>query len=102
MEDVKCPACQRYKATPRGEDEIKDLKVRLNRIIGQLNGITKMLDDNRYCGDILTQIAASESALQQVGYILLKSHMETCVSEDIKAGKEDSLQEAFELMRKLK
>ena len=102
MEDVKCPTCERYKATPRGEDEIKDLKVRLNRIIGQLNGITKMLDDNRYCGDILTQIAASESALQQVGYILLKSHMETCVSEDIKAGKEDSLQEAFELMRKLK
>ncbi|MBE6136730.1 MAG: metal-sensing transcriptional repressor [Erysipelotrichaceae bacterium] len=102
MEEVKCPACERYKATPRGEDEIKDLKVRLNRIIGQLNGITKMLDDNRYCGDILTQIAASESALQQVGYILLKSHMETCVSEDIKSGKEDSLQEAFELMRKLK
>lgn len=102
MEDVKCPACERYKHTPRGEEEIKDLKVRLNRIIGQLNGITKMLDDNRYCGDILMQIAASESALQQVGYILLKSHMDTCVKEDIKAGKEDSLEEAFELMRKLK
>ena len=102
MEKECCPACERYKATPRGEEEIKDLKVRLNRIIGQLSGISKMLDDNRYCGDILTQIAASESALQQVGYILLKSHMETCVSEDIKNGKEDSIQEAFELMRKLK
>ena len=102
MEEVTCPACERHRKTPRGENEIKDLKNRLNRIIGQLNGITKMLDDNRYCGDILTQIAASESALQQVGYILLKSHMETCVSEDIKAGKEDSLEEAFELMRKLK
>lgn len=102
MEEVKCPACERHRATPRGAEEIKDLKIRLNRIIGQLNGITKMLDDNRYCGDILTQIAASESALQQVGYILLKSHMETCVSDDIKAGKDESLQEAFELMRKLK
>lgn len=102
MEEVKCPACERHRTTPRGAEEIKDLKIRLNRIIGQLNGITKMLDDNRYCGDILTQIAASESALQQVGYILLKSHMETCVSDDIKAGKDESLQEAFELMRKLK
>ena len=102
MEDNICPACERHRATPRGEAEIKDLKIRLNKIIGQLNGINKMLDDNRYCGDILTQIAASESALQQVGYILLKSHMETCVSDDIKAGKEESLQEAFELMRKLK
>lgn len=102
MEESKCPACERYRSTPRGEEEIKDLKVRLNRIIGQLSGISKMLDDNRYCGDILTQIAASESALQQVGYILLKSHMETCVKDDIKAGKDSSIEEAIELMRKLK
>ena len=102
MEDNTCPACERYKATPRGEAEVKDLKIRLNRIIGQLSGISKMLDDNRYCGDILTQIAASEAALQQVGYILLKSHMETCVKEDIKNGKDNSIEEAIELMRKLK
>ena len=102
MEDNTCPVCERYKATPRGEAEVKDLKIRLNRIIGQLSGISKMLDDNRYCGDILTQIAASESALQQVGYILLKSHMETCVKEDVKNGKDNSIEEAIELMRKLK
>ena len=102
MENSSCPACERYKATPRGEAEVKDLKIRLNRIIGQLSGISKMLDDNRYCGDSLTQIAASEAALQQVGYILLKSHMETCVAEDIKNGKQDTIEETIDLMRKLK
>ena len=102
MEEAKCPACEKYKATPRGEAEIKDLKTRLNRIIGQLSGISKMLDENRYCGDILNQIAASESALQQVGYIILKSHMDTCVSEDIKNGKDGVIEETIDLIRKLK
>ena len=45
-----------------------------------------MLDDNRYCGDILIQIAAAESALQNIGYIILKEHMETCVAEEIEKG----------------
>ena len=49
-----------------------------------------MLDENRYCGDVLIQVAAVENALQSFGYILLKEHMDTCVDE------------AFELMRKLK
>ena len=57
-------SCVRRKATPRGEGEKKQLKNRLNRMAGQLNGIGKMLDENRYCGDILVQVAAVESALQ--------------------------------------
>ena len=48
---------------------------RLSRIIGQLGGIKKMLDENRYCGDVLTQIAAAESALQALGYMVLRDHM---------------------------
>lgn len=61
-----------------------------------------MLDENRYCGDILTQIAAAESALQGVGYILLKEHMQTCVAEQIKEGNTEIIDEAVELMKKLK
>ena len=71
-------------------------------MIGQLNGIKKMLDDNRYCGDILTQIAAVERALQSFGYIILQDHMETCVVEEIKNGNLQIVDEAVDLIKKLK
>lgn len=97
-----CPHCERHKHSPRSEEEIKSLKSRLNRLVGQLNGISKMLDENRYCGDILIQIAACERALQEVGYLILEKHMETCVSEDIKDGKDGVIPETMDLIRKLK
>ena len=97
-----CPMCERHKNTPRSDEQLKDLKTRLNKIIGQLNGIQKMLEDNRYCGDVLNQIAATESALQQVGYIVLKTHMETCVVEDIKNDKGSVMDETIELIKRLK
>lgn len=94
--------CCRLKATPRPEKELKQLKNRLSRITGQLNGIGRMLDENRYCGDILTQLAAVESALQSFGYLVLKEHMETCVVEEIQKGNTAVVEEAVELMKKLK
>lgn len=105
MEEAKCgccACCERTKKTPRSEQERRQLENRLNRMIGQLNGIKKMLDENRYCGDILTQIAAVESALQSMGYLILKEHMETCVVEGVQAGDTGIMNEAFELMKKLK
>ena len=97
-----CSCSCHTKATPRQEQEIKQLKNRLNRMIGQLNGIGKMLEENRYCGDVLTQIAAVESALQSFGYVILKEHMETCVVEEIHKGNEEIMEEALELIKKLK
>ena len=94
--------CCHQKATPRQEKELKQLKNRLNRIVGQLNGISRMLDENRYCGDILTQLAAAESALQSFGYVILQEHMETCVIEEIQKGNTAVVDEAVELMKKLK
>ncbi|MCM1132909.1 MAG: metal-sensing transcriptional repressor [Ruminococcus flavefaciens] len=96
----KC--CCHFKNTPRSEETSRQLRNRINRITGQLNGIQKMLDENRYCGDILNQIAAVESALQSVGYIILEEHMQTCVIEEIKNGNTDIVTEAVELMKKLK
>ena len=55
-----------------------------------------MIDQNRYCGDILTQIAAVESALSSVGYIILDEHMKTCVVDDVKEGKKEKLDELLE------
>lgn len=100
-EENMCNCC-RTKHTPRSEGQEKQLQNRLNRMIGQLNGISRMLEENRYCGDILTQIAAVESALQGFGYIILKEHLETCVVEEIKNGNEQIMEEAIELVKKLK
>lgn len=94
--------CCRFKKTPRSEETSRQLRNRINRIVGQLNGIQKMLDDNRYCGDVLTQIAAAESALQGIGYIILNEHMQTCVVEEIQKGNTAITAEAVELMKKLK
>ena len=91
----------RQKGTPRGEEELKQLKNRLSRMAGQLNGIGKMLDENRYCGDILIQVAAVESALQSFGYIILQNHMKTCVVEEIRKGNTAVVEETVELMKKL-
>ena len=94
--------CARYKKTPRSEERLKTLRSRMNRIAGQVAGIQRMLDDNRYCGDILTQIAAVESALQSVGYLVLQEHMRSCVAEGVREGRDEMLDEAVELMKKLK
>ena len=100
-EAVGCPAChQRH--TPRSEEELRQLKNRLNRMVGQLNGIGRMLEENRYCGDILIQISAVEKALQGFGYSVLKSHMENCVVEEVRNGNPDIMDETLELMKKLK
>lgn len=95
-------SCPHHKHTPRTPEATHQLQNRLNRMIGQLNGIKKMLDDNRYCGDILTQIAAVESALQSFGYIILQDHLETCVVEEIQNGNTEILEEAIDLIKKLK
>ncbi len=95
-------ACCRHKNTPREERELKKLNSRINRIIGQLKGIQNMIDDNRYCGDILIQIGAVESALQALGYLILQEHMESCVVEEVRRGNTAIMSEAVELMKKLK
>ena len=100
-DDNRC-ACCHHKNTPRDTREQKQLQNRINRIIGQLNGIKAMLDDNRYCGDILIQIGAVESALQSLGYVILQEHMETCVVEEVKKGNLEIMEEAIALIKKLK
>ena len=95
-------ACCHHKNTPRDAKAQKQLQNRINRIIGQLNGIKNMIDDNRYCGDILIQIGAVENALQSLGYVILQDHMQTCVAEEVRNGNKDILVEAVELVKKLK
>jgi DNA-binding FrmR family transcriptional regulator len=61
------------------EAKTKKIKSRVNRLSGQITGIAKMIDEDRYCLDILDQIAAARSALDGLGVELLSSHIECCV-----------------------
>lgn len=101
MNDEKNCAC-RHKAKPRDEAALRSLQNRLSRIIGQLGGIQKMLEDNRYCGDILIQTAAVERAIQGFSYQVLQEHLETCVAEELSKGNTAIVAEAVELIKKLK
>lgn len=98
----KCCECCRHKSTPRSDETVRALQNRLSRIIGQLGGIKNMLDDNRYCGDVLIQLAAAQNALRNVGYMILREHMETCVAEGVRDGDIQVIEEAIELIKKLK
>lgn len=93
-----CPHC---KKKPRSIELQQNLKKRLNRIAGQINGVDKMLDENRYCGDILIQISAIEKALKEVGYMILEDHMISCVYDDMQNDDTSSLKEALEICKKL-
>lgn len=101
-EKACCCGQPRYKNTERSDELQADVQKRLNRAIGQLNGVKKMVDDNRYCGDVLTQLAAAESAIRRVSEIILRNHLETCVVEKVQAGDEEVLDEVMDLIRKFK
>ena len=96
-----CPNCQKNKKQPRDEELVKKIKTRLNKISGQVNGVSKMIEENRYCVDVLTQISAIESALREIGFIVLEDHLKSCVANDIKTDDFSSLEEAVAMCKKL-
>ena len=69
--------------------EIENLSRRLRRIRGQVEGIEAMIEDHRYCVDVLHQIGAMRAALYRVGVLLLESHSRSCVVDAIKHGDEE-------------
>ena len=94
----ECP-CRHKHRDPKEE---KDLISRLNRIEGQVRGIKAMVQDDRYCTDILVQVSAVQSALNGFSKVLLSNHIKTCVVEDIKNGKEDqAIHELCETIKKM-
>ena len=98
--DVHKDCTYRHKDTPRSRELQSDLQKRLNRVIGQLNGVKGMIDDNRYCGDVLVQLAAVESAARVISLMLLQDHLETCVAEQLRQGNDDVIEEAVQLVKK--
>ena len=98
MENVSC-CCAMTKV--RTEQEYKDLITRLNRIEGQIRGIKGMVERNAYCTDILTQVSAANAALNSFTKVLLANHIKTCVAQDIRDGKDETIDELVSTLQRL-
>lgn len=85
----------------RNNTEKKDLVTRLSRIEGQVRGIKTMVEDDRYCVDIVTQVSAIQAALNSFNKELLARHIKGCVTDDIKQGNVETVDELCDLMKKL-
>ncbi len=94
-------SCCKHKTKERSEEEYRSLVNRLNRIEGQIRGIRSMVENNVYCTDILVQVSAANAALNAFSKELLSSHIKTCVADDIRQGKDETIDELVALLQKL-
>jgi len=97
--EEKC--CCSHKTKERSEEEYKKLIHRLNRIEGQIRGIRGMLENSAYCTDILIQVSAVNAALNSFNKELLSNHIRTCVADDIRSGKDETVDELVNTLQKL-
>ncbi len=100
MDDLNC-CCHGHKIKERTEKEYKDMLNRLSRIEGQVRGIKRMVEEDAYCVDIITQVAAVNAALNSFNKVLLTNHIKTCVAKDIREGNDEVIDELTALLQKL-
>ena len=81
-------------------EDKKNLVNRINRISGQVDGVKKMIENDRYCTDILIQLASIEKSIKSLASIILDNHMHSCVVKGIKEGDESKIDEVIELFRR--
>jgi len=93
--------CCECRKKHRDENDRRQLLNRLSRIEGQIRGIRRMVEDDAYCIDILTQVMAVQSALNGFAKEILGDHIKTCVAEDIRNGGEDKTDELLSTLTKL-
>lgn len=103
MEEKKkrvCPCCseRRKRRTP---EEQKALLVRLRKVEGQIRGIQKMVEEDRYCPDILMQVSAVNCALSAFNKLLLARHIRECVVDDIRNGDDETIDELCNVIERL-
>ena len=88
------------KVTKRSENEKKIIKNRLNRIEGQVRGVKKMIEDDRYCDDVLIQLSAIDKSVKSLANHILENHMQTCVLNDLEKGNYEIIDEVINLFRR--
>ena len=98
MEECCCNSEERK--TVRSEEDKKAIMARLNRIIGQLQGVGRMVEEDRYCDDILVQLSAADKAVKSLAAFVLDNHVHTCLIRDIREGKVEVVDELVSLFKK--
>ncbi len=97
--DKKMSECCQKK-TLRSEEEKKIITNRINRIEGQLTGIKKMIQENRYCNDVLIQLSAVENSVKSLSNHILENHLYSCVTRDLENGELEIIDELISLFKK--
>ena len=92
---------QALKVLEEEEKEYKDLMNRLSRIEGQVRGVRRMVEEGAYCPDILIQVSAVNAALNSFNKVLLANHIRSCVADDIRDGKDETIDELVTTLQKL-
>lgn len=99
MKEKQCKNCS-GKKTVRTKEEKKIVTDRLNRIEGQIKGIKRMIEEDRYCSDILMQLSAVENSIKSLSNHVLENHLYTCVTNDLEAGNLEVIDEMVSLFKK--
>ena len=95
MENTCC-----NKKTKRSTNDKKLIINRLNRISGQINGITKMIDNDAYCNDVLIQLSAAQNSIKSLSTHILENHLYTCVARDLENGELETIDELISLFKR--
>ena len=93
--------CCHERKKHRSEEEYRNLINRLSRVEGQIRGIRGMVEKSAYCPDILAQVSAATAALNAFSKERLSQHIRTCVARDIRAGKDETIDELLATLQKL-
>lgn len=101
MDETTKACCGAARKKARDDKERRDLMNRLKRIEGQVRGLQRMLEEDAYCPDVLTQASAVQSAMSGFCRVLLANHLHSCVTEDIRAGRDEAVDELMETLKKL-
>lgn len=96
---MACDACMK-KDTKRSDEDKKKLNIRINKIIGQLNGVKEMINEDRYCEDVLIQLLAIEKGVRALSNIILDEHMHSCLISHIERGDYGIIDEISDLIKR--
>ena len=100
MEDRERTPTHSERKKERNENERRDLMNRLKRIEGQVRGLQRMLEEDTVCPEILNQASAVQSALSSFCRVLLASHIHSCVASDLRAGRDETVDELMDVLQK--
>lgn len=92
--------CSEGKMKVRTEEEKKKLVSRLNRIAGQVNGVARMVEEDRYCDDILIQLSAVEKSVKSLSALIFEGHVHSCLIENIQSGNLSVVDEIVDLFKR--